>query len=63
MGEGQGGEVEVESSFWGEVWSSRGGVDGGNGRTSATLLYLNPTSSSAVNHEQTGFKVNSTIWN
>ena len=43
MGEGQGGEVEVESSFWGEVWSSRGGVDGGNGRTSATLLYLNPT--------------------
>ena len=44
-------------------FGAAGGFDGGNGRTSGTLLFLNPTSSSAVNHGQTGFKVNSTIWN
>ena len=62
MAEGQGGEVELNQVF-GARFGAAGGFDGGNGRTSATILYLNPASSIAVNHEQTGFKVNSTIWN
>ena len=59
---GKEGRLRLNQVF-GARFGAAGGVDGGNGRTSATLLYLNPTPSSAVNHEQTGFKVNSTIWN